>query len=315
MKMKNFILNFGFTLCIININCLHLQSQNWPPLEAEWYYHHIEAGMSGPLVSGYYLMVVEKDTLVNNINCQKITRHIYYNDGQYELLNPPLIVYSDNEIFYYLQNGLFYILYDFTKEAGGSWTSRNPVEYYSSSSDLPSSASNSNTNTTYFVDSVNYVNIDGQTLKQLYVSSSTDWYFAGPIIEKIGCLHFMLPGIWGLWDPPIVGSLRCHFESDFSYTPFVPCDSIITGVNENLDFLSTFRLFPNPIKEEFYIKSTLDIASITISDFYANMLTIIPVKKGNNLYCIDSKNLKQGIYFITIKTIKNEFITNKCVKL
>ena len=298
------------TLKLLIISALFLllvypcHSQIWAPQGAEWYFHYAD-GWGYPWT--YYFMKVEGDTLVNDIQCRKISRLIRHYDGSKELLYPPLVTYYEDDIVYYLQNGQFYILYDFSAEVGDSWTSRNPYEYYGWPVE-------DDTMTTYTVDSVQYITIMGQTLKQLWVSSPNYWDF-GIISQRIGSLGFMLPGEWLFWDPPVEGVLRCYTDDEFSYTPFYPCDSIITGVDDQLNITESYKLFPNPFYDKLTLETSKQISKVEISDVLGDCHSLFFTNVGGNTYNIDTHYLMPRFYIIILYSDNNQIIKFKTVKL
>jgi len=236
--------------------------------------------------------------LVNGIMCKHISRHITEPDGQYYALSLPIITYASDNKIYYLQNQQFYILYDFSAEIGDSWTSRNPYEFFG----WPI-LEGEDTLTTYTVDSVRLVTMNGINVKLIYVNSSSSWKFGAYISEQIGCLRFMLPGMWGSWDPPVIRSLRCYFDDSISYTHFTPCDTLITvsGIGEEVNIRNDIKVYPNPFSEEVCVISTEPINSIKLFNLYGKT---IPIKFNNimpNKYVIETGHLQKGYYFLNIE--------------
>jgi hypothetical protein len=290
--MKKLIL----LLAMVAISHSIVFSQIWAPDGAEWYNYYTETGCGGPIAEGYYYMHVEGDTIVNGITCRNISRHIMHSDGEYETLAIPIITYMEDDKVYYLQNNQFYLLYDFAAEVGDSWTSRNPWEYFNWIPPEPGE----DTLSTYTVDTIRFVKIDGTILRQIYVSSSSVWYFGGYISERIGCLGFMLPGIWGIWDPPVAGIVRCYHDYEINYSTLTPCDTLINGIDDECFLNEKIRLFPNPAT--FII--TINVSggqSIEKTVFYNHLgqkvLVAVPV---NNT--VDVSKLTPGIYFIEVAT-------------
>jgi hypothetical protein len=246
-------------------------------------------------------MQVDGDTVINAIVCKKISRNIMHANGTYESLSLPLFTYIEDNKVYLLLNGQFYILYDFSANVGDSWISRNPWEYFNY---LP--MPEDDTLTMYSVDSVRFVSYNGVIVKQLYVSSSSDWYFAGYISERIGCLHFMLPGKWLEWDPPVEGNVRCYFDEEISYTSFIPCDTLITGVSGEKNKSYSISVYPNPFTDKIYIQSDEKVETIELYNLYGEQISVRLWDTENVKLVVEPKNLPSGFYLIKVESLTNK---------
>jgi hypothetical protein len=153
----------------------------------------------------------------------------------------------------------------------------------------------------------------GQTLKQLWLSSTTYWDLF-IVSQRIGSLYFILPGEWVFWDPPVEGSLRCYTDEEFSYTPFFPCDSIITGVNDQLNFDNDFEIFPNPFYKDLFVKTNKTIKTMEICDVWGNCCPLLFINKDKNLYDIDTHWIKPGFNVIILYYNNNQTKYFKIVK-
>lgn len=272
--------------------------QTWAPTGANWYYHYSDPIIPPSFAYAYIYHEVVKDSVIQGKLCSEIVRVIYHWDGSKEILPDNIFTYESSDTVYYLQNNIFYPLYIFSVEAGDSWVSRNPYELY-----YIEPYPDEDTLTTYYVDSVDYIEIDGQNLKRIWLNYySSDWYFAGPIIEKIGCLHYFLPGFWHLWDPPVPASLRCYHEDAFNYEILVPCDSIIFLSIEEVKNNQLINIYPNPFENNLIIEAEYPIEDFIIYDMYGKRMNPAFFIKTNGKLELDFSNLNLGVYLITLNT-------------
>ncbi len=296
-------------LLIISLIALlgQVKGQNFAPENAEWYYNYIETGQSNPYSSGFIHIIVEKDTIIEMKVCKKLALNIMHPTGENEILNTPLITYYNNDTVFYKQGNIFYVLYNFNTNIGDSWVSRNPYEFFGMQ--IPEN----DTLTTYTVEDIENVNINGEVIKKYTLSSNSDWYFAGDIFQIIGSEHFMLPGIWSLIDPPMAGTLRCYNDDDFSYSTGIPCDTLIT----NLDKITNFniKLYPNPISNNLVITTPINYTKIIIVDIKGNTVFIENDIIKSNSYIIDLSLLNSGLYFLVLYNANKIVKSSKIIKL
>ena len=265
----------------------------WCPPGAEWYYTYLDA--MGP-EQGYAHLTNAGDTTINSITCQKIQGKIYHSFTSVPSVFPMIITYMADNKVWFLNNGNFSVLYDFSVIAGGSWQVTLPYSFYGLTH-----SSGQDSITTITVDSVKTVNLNGTFLKQLWTHSSTPWLFEGPITEAIGCRGFMLPGNWGLWDPPVFGTLRCYRQPGFAYTLLPPCDTIISGIPVNQK-LNLPRIFPNPVHSNLVIEFDGILQYLAISDLRGN--TVVEsgfIQNACGHYSIDLYGIVAGCYFLGIR--------------
>ncbi|WMJ74538.1 T9SS type A sorting domain-containing protein [Cytophagaceae bacterium ABcell3] len=106
----------------------------WVKPGATW--HYVSCGGDRRLSwrHGLHRLVYESDTLVDGKNCQKIVHYVakrrlypdnsgdnFYKVYEEEIPLRSLITYVDDDKVFYLEDGGFYLLYDFAAEVGDSW--------------------------------------------------------------------------------------------------------------------------------------------------------------------------------------------------
>ncbi len=79
--------------------------------------------------------------------------------------------------------------------------------------------------------------------------------------------------------------------------------STATSINENKNQQFNFSVYPNPAKENLYIKLNNDLLALQTSIKITNLLgeNIISEIITSNNFTINTNNLKGGVYFVTIE--------------
>jgi hypothetical protein len=173
----------------------------------------------------------------------------------------------------------------------------------------------------FYVLDIDSVMVDGFYKRKFYLN---DWSGHSPEywIETIGSLYdFFNPGYWQSVAPRLLLCIRdikthniiyVHIPSWGCYKNFCRDNGIDCTVQVESDILinNKIQIFPNPIKDILYIKTTWNFYQLTISD----ILGVI-IKQGiySEDISIDCNFLKPGIYLIKVKTEKEEVI-NKIIK-
>jgi len=301
MKFRNLLL-----LVFLGISFNNYSQETWAPIGAKWYYGNQVSPVVSPL-EDYLLFEVTSDTIIQNKDCKIIEKRRFYNDSSIEFLGKE-IFYSDSNKVYHLINNTFYVLYDFNKKVGESWTSRIPIEY----DDLiyPGDSLREVT-----VDSIKQIIIDNDTLLSLYTSASfgkntnsLDFYYKSPIIENIGAGYmFMAP--WPIMDSD-VPYLRCYQSNTINYTIKSPCDTFINipqNINNLKQKLYKILVYPNPINDKIWIDikmpGKLEIFEIKIFNQLGNCIFFTKAYTGL-IETIDFQRYPKGLYNIIISNAK-----------
>lgn len=291
--MKNKFL-FLFTFLLLSKNYSFSQ---WAPNGATWYTGIVE-NISSPN-QGYVRTNSIGDTVLNSIDCKLLESVLINSSGQVTLVDT-LIMYSDSGRVYHYRNGSFYLLYDFSLNAGDSWQTIAP---YPSPFSLLGNPPD--TIVEVVVDSISTITISGIAKKVMYVhSDSNDWYFLNPIIEDIGSFGGLFPYIydWLDFDIPL---LRCYSDSLLQYETGIIslCDTILNSVDEfGGGNFSDIVLYPVPVNERlnFQFNSSVKIESFLL---YDEVGRIMMKGEGQELIGgISMVNYSSGIYFIQLLT-------------
>jgi hypothetical protein len=248
--LKQFSMKSISILLLQILVCVSIRAQqyNFAPLGAKWVFSESEF-LPSPNFYGSIPRVVEVTAkeMFEGQYCSRI-EGVNNNFEPSFTVPEPLHVYSRNDtVFYYsLLTQKFEMLYDFTAETGDQWTIRglnNPVQ---------------DDSMIVTVDSVKYIDYNGQTLKLQYVShwyEVYDWNGGGPILAGVGGLELLTPE-YGLYEGGFSG-LRCYTDSliDVKFVDF-PCDAIISSTVEASHSTLGVYLSPNPFEEFLQIQLT-----------------------------------------------------------
>lgn len=203
--MKFWIL---FMILFLGISNGLLSQREWAPIGASWHY----TVPQWPFIS-YEKISSEKDTIILGQNCKKLISRT----GDSEIIREParFTYMEDQKVYHYIPSlEKFGLLYDFTKEAGDTWTVETSLGDFSIT-----------------VDSIDFVHINDSSLKIQYVNDNGWGHFRGSIIEGIGHMQYLFP-VPGLADPAL-GPFRCYedsilglFQFDSPSQGIIPCDTV-----------------------------------------------------------------------------------------
>lgn len=237
-------------------------AQYFAPLGATWHYTH---RYLGPATDFNKLEVVDTAVFINGRYCSKIKKTISVCSPEFEY------VYCDQDVVFKLNqiSNTFDTLYNFNLNAGEGWADQ-------------------------IIDSVVFVNINGNLLKGLYVNGNT---IGGPILERIGSpASFISDNL--ACDPIDGGWIRCYSDHIIGLYK-------VSEEDCEAEFVSTYNgsekeisIFPNPTKQYFTIKNWnhAQIDQIFITDPYGKVMQC--QKNITDPLRID--NLPNGLYLIQI---------------
>jgi len=304
MKTRKLLLIF--ILILLFFANFKTYSQTWAPIGAKWYYNYNQASSVG-----YVKIECIKDTIIANDTCKVLnkTRYQYDYPGVYHTvsLGNEYIFQNGNKIYNY-KYGQFYILYDFSATIGDIWTVSASRYQYSSCDTIGK----------VHVDSIGIKIIYPDTFKIIYTSSyqNSNWVFSGPIVEKLGCLGYMLP-IQQLCDLDHEegGSLRCYSDSLYFYQAdsLIPCD-FITSINEIMADDQFIKVFPNPVYDNLNISlsskgSMNTFHQIEIYNCFGQLIRKLKFDDSMKYsdYNFNVHSLSSGIYLIRVYTSDGTF--------
>lgn len=268
-------------------------SQNgFAPVGAKWWYSY-----DNFFVSGYVEVESVKDTIINGIKCSKLvkTRYSYdYTNGNtyQDTLGFDYLYTDSNKTYYYRQNN-FFTLYDFNAIAGSSWVVAGFNDGFSGDSTA-----------IVEVDSTDSVIINSELLKRLFVSahdSANCWQYTGVIVEKLGCMGYMFPEPFCMFDAHEGGDLRCYSYLTYFYNAGITdsCNFLPTNA-ENYSEEREYFIFPKIASEKINIHTSRSNLPYTVSVYDI----LGGLRYSNTVYTSDAdfdfSDYAKGMYFLKI---------------
>jgi len=270
----------------------------------------------------------EKDTVVDNTNCRKLTvtqMARIDNGAPFSDTSLNLFVYDNADtVFFYMEDThRFEPLYVFNVNEGDTVH----IPYF----DLPGQPF------TYIVDSVRTELYDTSHLRSFYthliampvdsVLYSVNWGFVnkpnadsfihkGKYTEKIGGylgffpIHCPVGAVGGFPGHQVPsGNLQCYKDNNINYkADSQPCDYIpsLTSIQGPLTSKIDIGIFPNPASGQITIKgSDLDnVKEICVYDLTGRRLETVILSKqylNSNSYRMDISRYIQGVYIIRLR--------------
>ncbi|MBN1950421.1 MAG: T9SS type A sorting domain-containing protein [Bacteroidales bacterium] len=277
-------LNIFITAILIIFQVTHTIGQDFAPIGAEWYYSS-SAGGTAPTASEYYYLLVEKDTMINDLNLRKIKRtYCRYQDDSLEV-SPYLIHESGDTISLYDQaNMKLYRLFVFNASQGDTLVLDIPFD------------NNYTEDSTYrvVIDTIVAETYDGTELNKYVLEQLDDFgWFSGFFLEKVGGYEWFLP-LGKIIIPEADGPIRCYHdnETNINFTS-KDCEYRIVNSLDNSQ-AERFEMFPNPSSNTIHIKSDLRIDTIEVIDYSGHI--ILHTKETD----LNISSLTSGVYFVKI---------------
>jgi len=305
-------------------NSISAQQHEWAPIGAEWHYTHVYHQPPPPYPAilphfDYNKITCIGDTVVGGKYC----KHLSFDKPNCNLWHTyhPVLTHQDSGKIYHwnVVDSSFTLYIDFNANQGDMW--KMPlwehnflsIPYY---------------DTAYVqVDSVSYLYIANDSLKQLHVTYLVYDTLGQPlyvnglgtndvITERLGPSSAMFPVEHGYCDEEYDKGLRCYSDSSIGFHSFVPysCDTfwyITFNTKETVLTEQHFQVFPNPTKDYITIHSK-SYNNDNESHYYIYNTTGKLINSGeikgiyHKLYLGD---LHQGVYFIKIRTKEEEYST------
>ncbi len=282
---------------IILLISISLLGQDFAPINATWYYTEC-FDYSGDI--DYILFKSEKDTVINDTACRKISKRHQVFD-RYRPKEEYITEINNKVFFFDTVFNQFQTLYDFNTQVGDYWDIKirlNPELQYDT--------------VRVKVDSIKNITINDSIIEIRYVTyfrlsqkNNPDEHLKSQIFEKIGDINYMFN--WYYLTTDCIDfyfgnrsrGLRCYEDDDFGlyhHDLQYACDYVNVGINET--FMPSFTVFPNPTKDIVKIEgnnSSLRNSSICLYDLYGNVLF-------SKEFCteINMSPYSSGIYFVSI---------------
>lgn len=285
-------------LLLVAAGAVKAQSHEFAPVGAEWYYTRFYRINQAPDGIAYDRFRSLRTVEINGWECKEI--ELYQHLDCHGVVNPYTelrYITQEGDQVYEVENGLRYLLYDFSKEVGESWY----VPKYDD---------------TITVLNISYITLnDGSVRKFIETQpSNLDWYFYD-IIEGIGMEYSLFPFEHTMVGTPCVeGPLRCYSEAGVPLITWseTECDYEILSVDEQ-ESGSLFQmntLVENVLHIDF-IGIPNGMKHVRIADITGK--TIYEQETIDEAVSINFSNTPNGIYLVQIIT-GSQVINNKIVK-
>ncbi len=285
----------------------NIHAQVWIEQGAVWHYNY------GNLMEGGFIRITnEKDTLINGQKCEQLQPvqfkftwdqygNIYFLDS---IPWKSEYTYTHGDTVFYLENGSFYVLYNFGAQPGDSWDLGVETNYWSCSDSRA------------VVDSIGTTILNGQELRWISISHTEGSSVAldGMAIERFGAAENYLFPVERNCDSNIIVEFNSYDFSCFQDNEFPlinmtdkDCEFLLTSGHNNI-VVQEVMVFPNPTKNQINI---LVHGPADIELFDHNGLLFI--RRSNHQGKLDISKLSRGVYFLRI-ILDNHICMKKIIK-
>ena len=280
-------------------------SQNWVHSNPVWHYDYWGIGSIG-------FVKIEQvgDSVIlgkNSMILQTTWYNFQYDEFQVLHFMGPTIgdtnyVYSESDTVFYLQNGQFQKLFDFSKTAGETYSiGTNTIGNLCSSTSYSLVTSTGTDELGY-----SYIQLDSPDTSFLELNGKYNTRFGGGMylfpINKLTC------DTNAITDLPQF-SFKCFQDDDLFYNPSgVDCQYLLTHLSlMEMDFVD-LTIAPNPADNFIDIKTSTAIQTIQLLDVTGQI--VIEFEKITSAK-IDVSNIKSGIYYLKIASNNGSKTTRK----
>jgi len=297
---------------LISILLCYTRAQEWCPPGAHWIYQLC----AYPANYEYRDLLYEKDTIIDDIPCKKIsatytsrstnttTLVSTYHSGTL----PPFFTYEQNDSVYIFYDNQFRLVYDFNLQVGETFIYHN-WQGFSGDYDM-------------IVESTDLMILNEDTLKS-YVAKvsddSTNFYEPLIVVENIGAINnYFFPYIYSYLFEESVG-LACYEDDNIGlYNSYdePTCDYIFVPVGLDDNMTTTMGLSPNPVVDVLNIFNVKNagLQTIKIYNVYGHLIHKIDHLSGNQNAQMDVSDLPEGMYIIELNYGNMQSICNRFIK-
>lgn len=300
-----------FTLALLTQTSFSQSTNSWLDAGSDWHYatYYFVANY------GYNHYYYAQDTLIENRTFQQVKMEqqlLIYSGGNYILgdtvMFPSKYFYTSNDTVYILNsNNTIQFVWFNNPNIGDIWNFG--LQY--------DPTLNIYTNAYSQVDSIKFVTINGQSLKEIYSHSCKDT-IGTPVqpgdsalfVNHISRINTKFGPVYGfngintyesafVTDGFIADNLLC-FQSDsfpFYQAGTNDCNNGILTSNKELSDINKIYLFPNPATDRIYLTNITQDNTINI---YNNIGQLQQTSSNLNSNGIDISNLAQGFYTYSV---------------
>ena len=264
----------------------------YPLYGNEWYYEIVNNDGS---ITYQHLEFAANDTTIHHKDVVIIikTNTLYDKGVMHQEVTHEYIYQEGNVVYWYNKSeDDFTVLYDFGAVAGDEWE-----------------INVGDATVLMHVDSVAFVDYDGETYRKMMVISDQDGAFSGDILCGIGHTTSFFPESL-LNKNYRVESIRCYWNDEELIQQWsdADCDEVYeqyhTGLNEPIGDQS-LMVYPNPTDGMITI-SGCQTGEYRITNIMGQ--TLMTGRIDSEKQPIDVRSLQEGVYFITIGGVSSLFV-------
>lgn len=304
MKKYTFFLVFLF-------NLLNSQSQVvFCPAGAEWHYSFIRFNLMPQYGFDNVPVTYLRDSIIGADTVRVLTHDRYFtgpNDYIFPSSSALTLIKQRGDTVFMRNNYTHHewqILYNFACQPGQCWQTKIS----------PGPLTSSNVSVyTFCVDSVKYIQHNGQSLKTLFIGSNLR------VTERYGANSFLFPFDYShLSDGDYFSEYLCYQDNTHGLAQFTakPCNySNLTGLVSIEEIESNMHIYPNPTHNKLILKSETKQAVYKIKLANALGQTVISEKTTLNAVTeLDLFALENGIYILQVYETGTLIATKKIIK-
>ena len=312
MKHNNRIKGFVLLMLLVITGFAKAQTHEFAPVGAEWHY-----GFQEMFAKGYIKMSVEKDTIINGIECIKLLREKHYVDLQYNVLHDTwlaqeFLAYMNGTYMFY-SNGQWHKLFDFSAAVGDTVSVSGIPEGFCMTNSCK-----------VLITGKGVELVNGILLKyfEMKDTQDSDWGWSGTIVgdeagvvrvyERIGPVgSYFFPEQRCSFDYAEGGPLRCYQDLEigilnFSF-PYVECDFIshTIGMQETC-YGNNIEVFPNPCSETVYVSLEDEYGGACLLEIF-DMMGCLVFKSTSNEKTMEvvMNQFARGVFLLKVTTNRN----------
>jgi hypothetical protein len=312
----------GIILISLFLIAISSNAQVWVDSGAVWHYDY-----SSLATGGYVKYIYEKDTLILNKLCQKITKSSmdfyfdingilhYWGETKCETN----FTYVSGDTVFYYRDDQFFVMYNFGASVGDTWivSTTNELGYCNDTSSVE-------------VTGTGTMLINGISLRYINLRPTPNSFVGlkGKYIERIGCistgtgdLQTLFPSEYQCDSLPFavefaMYQFRCFEDQSFPLFNVVgeDCEALFDHVGILQHSEKELFCYPNPTNGIVNLKTpALESYSLVLYSIFGTEIQKFEISPNNST--IDMSHLPNGIYLLEFQISKNEHVVKKIVKL
>lgn len=315
MRKIIFVLSFVFITFYSN-------AQVWIDSGAVWHYDYSDIGYGGFVKYTY-----EKDTLIMDHLCQKITHSTFtfYFDIQGilhymgETIWATNYTYVSGDTVFYYQNDHFFVLYNFGASVGDTWvvSTTNELGFCNDTSIVE-------------VIEIGNMMINGTSYRYITLQPTPNSSVGldGKYVERFGCLiannggvHTLFPSIYQCDSMPFIvdspwSDFKCFEDQSFPLYIAVgeDCEELFEHVGIPEQANNGVTCFPNPTEGIINFQDTIhENYDLDLYTIQGSLIQRFKITSNNS--SIDISHLPNGVYLLIAKPNQKTSFVQKIVKI